>query len=128
MKKLKSYLFHIHIPIWQHGSCFHLAMATKPPPISSNLGASSRNAAAWHQLELNIKDWVKSKKNKISIISWKNHPPPGFEPRTSHSKVCHFTICGISTLIMFYLLNPPKTVFFLQPAFLYLNKKIFILK
>ena len=27
-------LFHIHITIWQHGSCIHLAMATKPPLMS----------------------------------------------------------------------------------------------
>ena len=25
-------MFHIHIPIWQHGSCIHQAMATKPHP------------------------------------------------------------------------------------------------
>ena len=30
-------LLHIHIPIWQHGSCIHLAMATKPPPMLINL-------------------------------------------------------------------------------------------
>ena len=53
-------------------------------------------AAAWHQLDLNIKGRVKSKKNKILIISWKNHPLLGFEPRNSHSTVCHFTICAIS--------------------------------
>ena len=29
-------LFHIHILTWQHGSCFHLAMATNPPPILIN--------------------------------------------------------------------------------------------
>ena len=29
-------LFRIHIPIWQHGSCIHLAMATKPLPILIN--------------------------------------------------------------------------------------------
>ena len=34
-KKRKG-MFHIHIPIWQHGSCIHLAMATKPPPILIN--------------------------------------------------------------------------------------------
>ena len=32
----RPFLFNIHIPIWQHGSCIHLAMATKPPPISIN--------------------------------------------------------------------------------------------
>ena len=32
----RQYLFHIHIPIWQHGSCIHLAMATKPHPILIN--------------------------------------------------------------------------------------------
>ena len=31
-----SPLFHIHIPIWQNGSCIHLAMPTKPPPILIN--------------------------------------------------------------------------------------------
>ena len=30
-------LFHIYIPIWQHGSCTHLAMATKPPPIINSM-------------------------------------------------------------------------------------------
>ena len=30
------YLFHIHIPIWQHASCIHLAMPTKHPPILIN--------------------------------------------------------------------------------------------
>ena len=29
-------MFNIHIPIWQHGSCIHLAMATKPPQILIN--------------------------------------------------------------------------------------------
>ena len=29
-------MFHIHIPIWQHGFCIHLAMATKPPSILIN--------------------------------------------------------------------------------------------
>ena len=28
-----KFVLHIHIPIWQHGSCIHLAMPTKPPPI-----------------------------------------------------------------------------------------------
>ena len=31
--KVKWNVFNIHIPIWQHGSCIHMAMATKPPPI-----------------------------------------------------------------------------------------------
>ena len=31
-----SFMFHIHTPILQHGSCIHLAMATKPPPILIN--------------------------------------------------------------------------------------------
>ena len=34
----------------------------------------------------NMKNWVKSTKNKISIISRKNHPPSGFEPKTTHSQ------------------------------------------
>ena len=29
-------MFDIHIPIWQHGSCIHLSMATKPPSILIN--------------------------------------------------------------------------------------------
>ena len=29
-------MVHFHIPIWQHSSCIHLAMATKPPPILIN--------------------------------------------------------------------------------------------
>ena len=29
-------------------------------------------------------------------FSWKNHPPPGFKPRTSHSTVRRFTICAVS--------------------------------
>ena len=33
-----------------------------------------------------MKNWVKSTKNEISIISRKNHPPPGFEPKTTHSQ------------------------------------------
>ena len=31
-----QFLFHIHIVIWQHGSCIHLAMPTKPLPILIN--------------------------------------------------------------------------------------------
>ena len=35
-KKVLFNVFHIHIPIWQHGSCIHLAMSTKPPPVLIN--------------------------------------------------------------------------------------------
>ena len=52
-----------------------------------------QHAAAWHRPDLNMKDWVKSTKNEISIISWKNHPPLRFEPC-----VYCFTICAISPL------------------------------
>ena len=40
---------------------------------------------------------------EISIIGWKNHPPPVFEPRTSNSTVCRFTICAISPHISTWL-------------------------
>ena len=55
-----------------------------------------QHAAAMHRPDLNMKNLVKLMKNEISIISWQNHPPPGFEPRTSHSTVSRFTICAIS--------------------------------
>ena len=34
----RTKLFPIHIPIWQHGSCVYLAMASKPSPIFNLAG------------------------------------------------------------------------------------------